>query len=91
MNVIASGVTVTPQNDVYVTGSANNRCIVWKNGSLLYDGGINYATWANSIAVSGKDVYVAGSGNEAVLWKNNIPQVLPVKKGIGYAFSIFVK
>jgi hypothetical protein len=89
-NVWATGVTVSATNDVYVTGMQNSTCVTWKNGKVLYtDKG--FSSTGASIATSGKDVYVAAHGNEAILFKNNMPQVLPVKKGIGYAYSVFVK
>lgn len=89
-NVWATGVTVSATNDVYVTGMQNGGCVTWKNGKVLYtDKG--FSSTGASIATSGKDVYVAAHGNDAILWKNNTPQVLPVKKGIGYAYSVFVK
>lgn len=89
-NVWATGVTVSQSNDVYVTGMLEGRCVTWKNGKALYNDN-NWSATGNSIAVSGKDVYVAGSGEHAVLWKNGISQLLPVRKGIGFAYSVFVK
>lgn len=89
-NVWATGVTVSATNDVYVTGMQNAGCATWKNGKILYTEN-QYTSTGASIATSGKDVYVASHGNEAILWKNNIPNVLPVKTGIGYAHSVFVR
>lgn len=89
-NVWATGVTVSATNDVFVTGMQNAGCATWKNGKILYTEN-QFSSTGASITTSGKDVYVASHGNEAILWKNNIPNVLPVKKGIGYAYSVFVR
>lgn len=86
----AAGVTVSATNDVFVTGTQNGAWATWKNGKILYTDNRFYSMGA-SIATSGKDVYVASHGNEAILWKNNIPKILPVKKGIGFAYSVYVK
>ncbi len=60
-------------NDVYIGGTindgSNTKAVVWKNGSLLYQ-----LTTGNaqSISVSGDNVYVCGSySTNAVLWENN--------------------
>ena len=51
-------------NDVYVAGSLtreNNVAVYWKNGAVVNLGDPVRTSHAFSIAVSGKDVYVAGS------------------------------
>ena len=75
---------VNPQVDVYVAGFVfdNNGTIpaYWKNGRLvLIDSSDYLPTVANSIAVSGNDVYVAGyfdglqSGQHiGKYWKNGV-------------------
>lgn len=78
----ALAIAVT-NNDIYTTGYENNGttspCQVWKNGQHLYSLGDAARNFGNGIAVSGSDVYVAGSTSEnipgysyAVIWKNSI-------------------
>ena len=63
-------------DDVYIAGTINDggntRAAVWKNGSLLYQLTTdNSNSYANSISVSGGNVYVCGShSTNAVVWKN---------------------
>jgi len=72
--------------DVYVAGHIDNHAVLWKNGiaQVLGEGK------ANSVFVSGNDVYVAGYEEfplfNAILWKNGVPHVL----GKGRANSVFV-
>ncbi len=75
-------------NDVYVagnigfalpTGGGANAAVYWENGTMVRLG--NDPSYANSIAVSGNDVYVCGVAtvnNEyvAVYWKNGVIQTL---------------
>ena len=76
---------------VFVAGQSGNSAVLWKNGIAHDLVGTStkstgeYRTWANSVYVSGRDVYVAGSistiENEqeahiAVLWKNGKAQYL---------------
>ena len=90
----------TPKGDVYVVGYKRNTqnievATVWKNGVAheLTDGVFN--TTANSIYVSGGDVYVAGveyngSRNVARLWKNDVEQNLSDGFRSSGATSVFV-
>ena len=60
---------------VYVAGyesnGTNNVAKYWMDSTeILLSNGNNEAK-ANSIFVSGNDVYIAGSDNGAVYWKNN--------------------
>ena len=95
-------------SDVYVAGyerDVQNRCsaIVWKNGirQKLTDGirSISYSgipgASAESVFVSGSDVYVAGyesngSRYVAKLWKNGEAQDLTDGKRRSHAYSVFV-
>jgi len=69
------------ENDVYVVGQDNNAPVYWKNGledtlHLIYPFGE-----ANSIAVSGGDVYIGGNQHYAItagaIWKNGKLIFLP--------------
>lgn len=68
-------------SDIYVAGSLNGAAVYWKNGKVVtLPTGLN--SYITSIAVSGNDVYVAGTGIEngslpAEYWKN----------GTGHLFS----
>ena len=63
--------------DVYVAGSIGNAAVIWKNGLPTYlTTGTNPAA-ANSVFVSGTDVYVggyerSGFGDIAKVWKNGV-------------------
>jgi len=90
--------------DVYVVGSAYNEkqgntiAKLWKNGVAqtltspsTSKGNMPDDSWANSIYVSGNDVYVAGvfvstSCGMSIVWKNGTAQSL----GCGSASSVFV-
>jgi hypothetical protein len=87
-------------NGVYVAGDEdyNNvwNAMVWKDGKLLYrlQPGSQQHALAQSVFVSGKDVYAAGyeyddnsSNRTALLWTNGKRQVL----GAGTAYSVFVR
>src|SRR5260221_8390001 len=69
--------------DVYVAGSAQNTGggspALWKNGSLeLLPPYYNISSSAGAIAVSGSDVYIAGTmSSTAVFWKNSGLNVIP--------------
>jgi hypothetical protein len=95
-----SAVTVTVPDssvagDVFVTGWENNgnrsAVKVWKNGmqTSIVDGYTPIT--ANSVFVSGNDVYVAGQQNGvAKVWKNGIPISLTDGKNYAEAYSVFV-
>ena len=69
--------TTTP--DVYVAGSIGYDAVLWKNGiaNYLTNGSISTTASANSVFVTGTDVYVAGYqhsswGDIAKVWKNGV-------------------
>jgi len=91
---MSSEVGKASQVDVYVAGyiqsdtTYDNYPTYWKNGQAVqldFDYGLKFA-WANSIAVSGNDVYVAGfrvafsfyrsSSSVGLYWKNSTPTEL---------------
>jgi len=95
---------VQPQPpDVYVAGfeiadSGYHIAKYWKNGAPLVLGAGTYGSWANSIVVSGSDVYAAGTegsadGDVAKYWLNGVAVPLSAH-GVGNeactAISIFV-
>lgn len=82
--------------DVYVTGYKRNnttglpQAVYWKNGALTELSGLTGTISTPKIAISGTDVYVAGSlmlevaqnsNTVAGYWKNGIPQLLQVEPG----------
>jgi hypothetical protein len=77
-------------------GATNDVALYWKNGVpvILTDG--TKRGFANSIFVSGSDVYVAGAesspatGSIAEYWKNGVPVVLADSTQGAMAWSIFV-
>jgi hypothetical protein len=76
-NINACG-TVAGVN-VYVAGSIGYNAVLWKNGIATYltNGSISTSASANSVFVSGTDVYVAGYqhsswGDIAKVWKNGV-------------------
>jgi hypothetical protein len=76
-NINACGTTSAP--NVYVAGSIGNAAVIWKNGIATYltSGSITSPAAANSVFVSGTDVYVAGYehsswGDIAKVWKNGV-------------------
>jgi hypothetical protein len=92
-------------NDVYVAGyhhgpTFTQQATYWKNGvAVTLNNGPslnNGASWAQSIVVVGKDVYVVGavvdetySSSEATVWKNGVPTKIGGEESFGNA--IFVK
>ena len=84
--------------DVYVAGyvfdGTNAFATYWKNGSLVSltsGGGATSFAGANSIAVVGSDVYVAGGeGGVAKYWKNGSPVILNDGSKWGWSTSIAV-
>ncbi|WP_271783233.1 hypothetical protein [Aquimarina algiphila] len=62
--------------DIYITGTENNKAVYWKNGEKTILSNTNSS--ASSIFVTDNDdVYVAGSeGDKAVYWKNGAKTIL---------------
>ena len=98
--IVFTSTIVTAQNtDVYVVveeGSGNTRCKLWKNGVET-----NLTTYghANSVFVSGNDVYVAGAvvtttqyGNRGIarVWKNGVATNITDGTKDASAESVFV-
>ena len=85
-NRIAKSVFVSDNGNVYVAGNTDSSyptVFLWKDGAEQNLG----SGVANSVYVSGNDVYVAGyEGSNAVLWKNGARNTL----GAGRAFSVVV-
>jgi hypothetical protein len=64
------------------------KALVWKNGAMTWLTNGSQNAMANSIAVSGDDVYVVGyNGDTGVIWKNGASKSL----GKGNATGIFIK
>lgn len=89
--------TPTPNNptlpgEVYVAATLDSsQALLWKNGAATVLSSAEAG--ANSVFVSGSDVYVAGeaanAGSECpVVWKNGVPNVL--SNSDGEAYSVFV-
>lgn len=62
---------------VYVAGAIGNAAVLWKNGVVTYLTDGSHQAAANSVFVSGTDVYVAGYENStwgdiAKVWKNGV-------------------
>ena len=89
-------VTVSPKIEtfVYVAGSEGNRAVLWVNGQAQYLTDGTVSTQANSVFVSGNDVYVAGfeTGNNgtAKLWRNGELQNLATTGNLSHALSVYV-
>ena len=91
---IAKSEQLSGLGDVYVAGIENGVATLWKNGvaQRLSDG----MSVANSVYVSGKDVYVAGyehnaqGNNVATLWKNGLAQNIDDGSYMAKANSVFV-
>ena len=82
-------------SDVYMAGSDRNAnpfvAKLWKNGKVQNLSNGKHHAEANSVFVSGSDVYVAGhENNKAVLWKNGIMQHLTDGTNNTVAKSVFV-
>ena len=76
--------------DVYMAGTSNSKAVYWKNGVEvdLAPQGV-----AQSITVSGSDVYVGGYVNnsglaQAAYWKNGQQVILGQSGGISHVFNI---
>ncbi len=67
-------------NDLYAVGYVSNpvmetAAVYWKNGVLIRLA--DWGSYANSIYISGTDVYIAGTvSNKAVYWKNGVLNTL---------------
>lgn len=83
-------------NDIYAIGREKGQVVFWKNGTRENLTGDAVSAFANSIFVSGNDVYVAGyESNEqnnavAILWKNGIKQERTDGTYHAYANAVFV-
>jgi hypothetical protein len=104
--ITTSGIVVSGI-DVYVCGNDFNDltgfsvATYWKNGSRVAIGNTTGNTYANSIVISGSDVYVAGYEARfnrntnlwyiyAIYWKNGNPIILGDTLSQSYANSIVV-
>jgi hypothetical protein len=100
-NPPAAAASVAP--DVYVAGVVykdqnNNQSPIatyWKNGVAVSLGGFTLGSSANAIAVSGSDIYLAGTGSNggqdiATYWKNGVSVPLTDGTYRGFANSIAV-
>jgi hypothetical protein len=64
---------------------------VWKNGVAENLTDESQISAANSVIVSGNDVYAAGSvGSVAAVWKNGVAQSLTDGTNSSNAYSVFV-
>jgi len=90
--------------NVYMAGQLHKRdrrddgngwgsyAILWKNGEIQTLTNDSHYADANSVYVSGEDVYVAGKdGGNAVLWKNGVAQKLTDSAHRAVANSVFVQ
>jgi uncharacterized protein YjdB len=78
-NSNAYGIFVS-NNNVYVVGNISYNPVIWVNGISRTLPKISGMTGeARSVYVSGSDVYVVGDdgSDNAILWKNSVPQHLP--------------
>jgi hypothetical protein len=81
----------TQGNDRWIAGVFSGQAACWKNDSLII---LSPNATASSIAISGTDIYVAGSthdgGYKAVYWKNGIKVPLSSPYTVSYAAGIAV-
>jgi hypothetical protein len=83
-------------NAVFVSGFLQNRATVWKNGVTTKLTADSLISFANTVYVSGNDVYVGGSMSKAflnaqqtaVLWKNGI--AIRLSDTISVVHSVYV-
>ena len=72
--------------DVYVAGTVEGKAVLWKNGFLQNLTDETEHFFPQSVYISGNDIYMAGYGSGAKLWKNGVVQKLD-----GHiAYSVFV-
>jgi len=74
--------------DVYIAGWIGDKAVWWKNGvanAVSNPDTLRYGTFATSIFLAGKDVYMAGYSMSfyqgyftPMFWKNGIPTNLPI-------------
>ena len=98
----ASGITVDG-GDIYVSGAGLNitgnpsfivssYLMYWKNNTLQNpadSSSSNASLTVGSIAVSGSNVYIAGtSNNQAVYWKNGVPVQLTNVNSVGMGIAV---
>ncbi|HEY2650005.1 MAG TPA: hypothetical protein VGI38_12470, partial [Puia sp.] len=70
------------------TSGTNHVAKYWRDGQeTVLSNGTNDA-YANSICVSGSDVYIAGADAVPVYWQNNIETKLPINSTYGAANSL---
>lgn len=75
---------------IVVVGMENNKAVFWISGESSFKSLTEKPSSALSVAVNGKDIYIAGSiDNKAVLWKNGIAQPLSDKEH-SVANSVFI-
>jgi WD40 repeat protein len=88
----AYSVFVRASGVAYVAGRDDVRATLWEGGAVQrLSSSTGLTSGANSVQVSGNDVYVAGYiANWAILWKNNVYQRLGEASGNNCAHSVFV-
>lgn len=75
---------------IVVVGMENNNAVFWISGESGFKVLTEKPSSALSVAVNGKDIYIAGSiDNKAVLWKNGEVQTLSEIDG-SVANSVFI-
>jgi hypothetical protein len=82
----------------YATGGSETKVVLWKNGTPSYlevansySNGWDPVIYANSVFVSGSNVYVAGTGfYSAKIWKNTIATTLTPTNSSGSANAVYV-
>jgi hypothetical protein len=82
----------------YATGGSENKVVLWKNNTPSYlevangsSNGWDPYLYANSVFVSGSDVYVAGKGSGgATIWKNTVATTLTPTNSSGLANAVYV-
>jgi hypothetical protein len=77
------------------TNGANHVAKYWEDGQEVVLSNETNDAYANSIFVSGSDVYIAGTEatsetQSPVYWQNNTETKLPIKSGYGNANSVYI-